>query len=1049
MGTKRKYHAYQADSSDDQDQNFAHSRMVWLTADRRRQLTMPISQMKLQPTGMQNDEPTAFFADDLEPTLDIEAGWSEDERGEHDSQEIINKPSTKRYTNSDAPLREWMGYDGCVGYREEFLLEDQRLEGRGGAGLLCSCKRLDENNHPIPSLFRCEECFGRDIVCQECCLDHHKRLPLHVIKKWNGQYFERTSLKDIGLRVQLGHLDMTCPCPVRGHIEFIVLHVNGIHHLMRCDWFPSTVHQPQTACTRRLLEHFLLLMWSSKVSAFEFYQTLERLTDNTGVSVPKSRYTAFMRMVREYRHILLLKRGGRGHVENGIANVRQGELAVHCPACPHPGINLPRGWETVEPSLKFLYYSIIAMDANFRLKNRTRSSDLADPGMHTGLAYFVVTKPYSAHVLQFASQKDVSTCSGFSALAHAESKFSNGLRATGVGLCICAHHEFVRPKGVGDLQKGERFCNMDFIFFSTIIPLLLLNVVISYDIACQWKINLLDRMTKLPEKMHIPVAVTTTSFMFGIPKFHASAHDDGCSIPHSLNLMPGVGRTDGEGVERNWSEMNRVANSTKEMGPGARHDTLDDHFGHHNWRKFVGLGLSLRKRLLIAVKERDRQQAAFQEFNLTVSTSYENQWTAMVESWEADKTQPNPFTNKERGVSEADVCAHFAEQDKAAATAGRFHHHNMSLSVFIAWGLSLEDSQRRLRFEIINGTLSSYQQAELQQRRTSLLKQIHRFRSVQAIYMVDLEILLEQDDDGSLVEAENTILLLPSSISAVIRTSTCRDDITCIEEKLRNTQCHDCLHKLRNALRARVHLIKHRNRETRGQRANTRAASIISRLDGKIKMLAGKYRTAHECLIALRGRGSWEGELRPLNAHDVQGPSEDVGSLENPSDIIGSNGCKQTKKQLAAASRRLGQGFMQVSWIWTSVGMLGDDDNAGLNDALRVEWAKACARALRWNEEVLLLKEEMRRTRTFLEWKARWWENRAKFAVDDRLLSEGIAAYAFRQAALQHRLSISFLQLWSTSLTTQDHTSQPSVDEDEDVVIHDEAYDDAEDDLED
>lgn len=117
--------------------------------------------------------------------------------------------------------------------------------------------------------------------------------------------------------------------------------------------------------------------------------------------------------------------------------------------------------------------------------------------------------------------------------------------------------------------------------------------------------------------------------------------------------------------------------------------------------------------------------------------------------------------------------------------------------------------------------------------------------------------------------------------------------------------------------------------------------------------------------------------------------------------------------------------------------------------ALRVEWAKACARALRWNEEVLLLKEEMRRTRTFLEWKARWWENRAKFAVDDRLLLEGIAAYAFRQAALQRRLSISFLQLWSTSLTTQDHTSQPNVDEDEDVVIHDEAYDDAEDDLED
>ncbi|KAG1898328.1 uncharacterized protein F5891DRAFT_1191000 [Suillus fuscotomentosus] len=119
--------------------------------------------------------------------------------------------------------------------------------------------------------------------------------------------------------------------------------------------------------------------------------------------------------------------------------------------------------------------------------------------------------------------------------------------------------------------------------------------------------------------------------------------------------------------------------------------------------------------------------------------------------------------------------------------------------------------------------------------------------------------------------------------------------------------------------------------------------------------------------------------------------------------------------------------------------------------ALRVEWVKARAHTLCWNEEVLLLREEMRRTRTFLEWKARWWENHAKFTVDDSLSSEGMAVYAFRQAVLQRRLSNSFLQLWSASLTTnQVHASQSNVDEDEDIVIHGETYeDDAEDDLED
>ena len=63
-----------------------------------------------------------------------------------------------------------------------------------------------------------------------------------------------------------------------------------------------------------------------------------------------------------------------------------------------------------------------------------------------------------------------------------------------------------------------------------------------------------------------------------------------CQAPHSLNFKPGVGRPDGEGIERSWAEMNQVANSTKEMGPGSRHDTLDNHFGHHNWRKYVSLG---------------------------------------------------------------------------------------------------------------------------------------------------------------------------------------------------------------------------------------------------------------------------------------------------------------------------------------------------------------------------------------------------------------------------------------------------------------------------
>ena len=43
----------------------------------------------------------------------------------------------------------------------------------------------------------------------------------------------------------------------------------------------------------------------------------------------------------------MLKRAGRGHDPTGIAGTQPGELAVDCPACPHPGVNAPIDIDTV------------------------------------------------------------------------------------------------------------------------------------------------------------------------------------------------------------------------------------------------------------------------------------------------------------------------------------------------------------------------------------------------------------------------------------------------------------------------------------------------------------------------------------------------------------------------------------------------------------------------------------------------------------------------------------------------------------------------------
>jgi len=129
---------------------------------------------------------------------------------------------------------------------------------------------------------------------------------------------------------------------------------------------------------------------------------------------------------------------------------------------------------------------------------------------------------------------------------------------------------------------------MDYIFFASIVGTVLPLIFISYDIACQWLIHLLARMnaSTMPECLRLP---SSTSLKGLVPKFHLPAHTVKCHAPFSFNFTPGVGRTDGEGVERNWSVLNGIARSVSMMGPGGRWDTIDDFCNYANWRKTVNL----------------------------------------------------------------------------------------------------------------------------------------------------------------------------------------------------------------------------------------------------------------------------------------------------------------------------------------------------------------------------------------------------------------------------------------------------------------------------
>ena len=129
---------------------------------------------------------------------------------------------------------------------------------------------------------------------------------------------------------------------------------------------------------------------------------------------------------------------------------------------------------------------------------------------------------------------------------------------------------------------------MDYIFTSSIAGVGLRLVTISYDVGCQWFTKFWQRVPFLPA--FLSASLPPMKIHALVPKFHLQSHNEKCQSAFSFNFFKGGARTDGEGVERNWDELNGHGPSTSEMLPGARWDTLDDCCAWVNWRKTMVLG---------------------------------------------------------------------------------------------------------------------------------------------------------------------------------------------------------------------------------------------------------------------------------------------------------------------------------------------------------------------------------------------------------------------------------------------------------------------------
>ncbi|KAJ7273867.1 hypothetical protein C8J57DRAFT_1434741 [Mycena rebaudengoi] len=768
--------------------------------------------------------------------------------------------------------------------------------------------------------------------------------------EWSGECWINASLRALGLVFQLGHGGLPCVYPdskinVMTVVDAPYIHrisfryckcsrsdyADNLQQLLRNSWWPATVTLPATCITFATLEMYRLLNVVGNLNVHDFVKSLDKLFSSCSLN---EQADSFQRVTRQWAFSHRTKHRGRGNSLTGVKGTQRRELGVDCWTCPQDGKNLPEGWQDVEPKYKFLYMLLLAMDANFKLKNRMCANEIDNPPLGPGWGYFVEPESYRWNLKTYVPEKDVTTCIAFAALLQKDTRMTTDLRCSGVGGAVCARHECMRANGLGNLQKGERYVNMVFILLACLVGFSLQMLLISYDIACQWEVNLAARNKKLPSHMQLPLE--KISIQCALPVWHASSHEDECQNNNSLSFKVGVGKSDGEGVERTWAVLNGSSYHTKDAGKGVREDTLEDKIDSHNYLKNIA-------ELIVAITERDRQ-----------ITDVQALWQADIDTSLADKRNPNPYALPHSDCpTEAQTRLELKKEETVEAAAGTAAIHGSSVVAFLVAGIQLEDAQRRITAEVKGTSLvAADRQGKIQERRTTFFKKLATFRQLQRVFMPGAQACLEaaevlRDPDGAPPVAEAVKLWMPHEIPVGERATGCARGLCEVEAKLCFSQCQNGLATVRTRLHAKHHFINFCNANVTGQIKSTKAATLIAQIGECVEAAAAKYRKGQEALVALNEGGGDVSQFKPLLPDDVRLDGdwgESDGAARKKLAMMGAGWGARALRNEPGTSKRT------MSWIWTAPGTL-EDTEKHLHASVQVEWSRTGPTPVRGDEE--------------------------------------------------------------------------------------------------
>ncbi|KAG1815381.1 hypothetical protein EV424DRAFT_1473152 [Suillus variegatus] len=423
-------------------------------------------------------------------------------------------------------------------------------------------------------VYKCQDCLGEPLYCMGCCRSQHRSNPFHWISQWNGRFFERSCLAHVELIIHLGHDGKQClevtdrsnlfeedepeDLPFVSGPKFqpkentmVIFDKSGVHRLeVRCCECPNVmspdIQMPKTVFTFRVLNDFLLDSLECGTSVINYYSKLRRMTSSMFPHLVLDRYRELMRVTRQWRQLKTMKWHGFGYHSD---NPSTGELALFCPACPQPGINV-------------LLSEDESLDENFKAEHLHPIKPFDEVWLSDGLGFMVGKDRYKMHLAEAADTVEKSSCNNHHAVNQANAA-RHKLESTGIGGVACARHSCFVPHSMVDFQKGERQINMDYALCEASRHNMegITRAVTFYDINCQYNKHFRVRVDR---SRFLEMAPQLT-IIPGIGLWHIHGHQDSCYVRYASNFIEGIGRIDGEIMETLWAQLNLISPAAQGM----------------------------------------------------------------------------------------------------------------------------------------------------------------------------------------------------------------------------------------------------------------------------------------------------------------------------------------------------------------------------------------------------------------------------------------------------------------------------------------------------